>query len=1172
MSAALNRWSWKTTLLLASWLTIGSAALRADDKPLLSEYVVNLFDIEQGLPQNSATAMAQTPDGCLWFGTWGGLTRYDGSEFNAFTPVEVPELPTQRIVNVYHARDGRLWVSTLRGMACLKDGAWTALDKNSGWVGNYVRSFAETAGGELYATTFNGKIMRCFPDRFAELPPPSGSAGDGLLLHVAEDGGVWVVTPRFVGRLERGKWQETISARTWAKERFQGMASGRAGALWIITKERVRKYSGGKLVWEAPGAGQAYGVWQAVEDSQGTLWVGTMGNGLLRLTPDGRWRRFTKRDGLPANIVRSILEDREGTVWIGTETGGLVSLRPRIFHVWGRDQGMPEDNMLSVATDKSGRVFAGTFQEGASCIENRTVRRVLSPGSTRPTAGMINAVLVDRRGWLWMGAESIRVETTANEKLPDVPETLRKAIVNILLEDSRGRIWIGADNGLHCYDGTAFHYYTLPGAANSAGATEGVLGLAEAPNDGAILVSSNRVGALYRLHDDEFAAEPVAQAEKGSRFVSVYTDPDGTIWLGVERVNALACVRNGRLSYLTGAQGLPAGVHSFAPIIADAANNLWMGCAQGIVRVPRADLQAFLEGSKSESTAQLFTKADGLPTKDCSATGQTLAARDIQGKLWFATVKGLVQVEPERFRMNPAPPVIAIDKVLRDGVVVADRGLLLTSAPTDPVPVVVPPGSGRLEIHYSGLSLGAPDTVRHKYMVGGMDKDWIDVGNHRVAYLQPLGPGTYQFHVKAANNHGVWNEAATTLVLEVQPFYWETAWYRTFLVAGLMAAAGLAAWGMTRSRLRRQIERFEQQRALAREQARLASVLEATSDLVAFLDESGNVLYLNPAGRRMAGLAGGNRKCTRLNELHPRWARDLILKEGIPAARTAGTWSGETAILHGDGREIPVSQVIAVHYGEPGLNGSSPVSFLSTIARDISERKQAEEQLRGSLREKEALLKEIHHRVKNNLQLINSLLALQAARVADPATGDLLTESQNRVRTMALVHENLYRAGNLASIPLARHVESLCAHVLCSYGAAADRVQLDTHVDDVSIDLDRAVPCGLIINELLSNALKHAFPKGSSGKVWVACHTLSAGNYALVVRDNGVGLPASINPAHAESMGLQLVSDLTAQLGGTLTVERSGGTTFTICFRAEPPRTGGMRPAAAANGTGRHAP
>lgn len=1125
-----------------TWLgALNRPARASTQEPVDSEYLVTVYDIEHGMPQNSATAITQTPDGSLWFSTWGGLARFDGKEFTTFSRLEAPELPSNRVVNLHLDRDGRLWVSTMRGMACVKVGTWTAFDKESGWVGDYVRAFAEGPSQYLYATTFNGKVIRFLGDRFEELPAPPGSVSEGAYPHIDRMGNLWIVTPQFVGRFVHQKWEETIPVSTWAKESFLGMASGRNGTLWIITKERVRQYSGRRLVGEWPGTGTAFGVWQAREDSQGGLWIGTMDHGVYRLTPDGAWRHLSRDNGLPSNMVRSVFEDREGSIWVGTDGGGLVCLRPQLFQVWGRARGLPEDTIMSIAIDKQERVYIGMFKEGVVCLEGKTIRRLCLPGSTDPWTGTATAMLVDKQGRLWVGGEGIHV-FDGDKHRTFSPKQMGHHTVSLFLEDSRGQVWIGAYKGVYRFDGRDFQDYTLPGAPE-----EGTLAMGEDARDGTIWACGNVSGSVYRLRNDRFVAAPEVPAVKGSCFVGLLPGPDGSLWLGSERTSSLACLRGGRLTQITAANGLP-NTRSLSPLVLDGSGNLWIGSEQGILRLPRAELEAVIAERRRELTAQLFTKEDGLPTRGCSSAGQPQGIMDSQGRLWFATVKGAVVLDPKRFRLNSAPPVLAIDKVLRDGVEVARRNLLLTSSPQEPDPIVVPPGTERLEIHYSALCLWGPDKVRYKYMVEGLDKDWIDVGNQQVAYLQPLRPGTYRFHVKAANNHGVWNETATTLVLEVQPFFSQTIWYHVLMVGGLMGGAGLAAWGITRARLRRQIERLEQQRVLAREQARLALVLEATSDLVAFLDESGNILYLNPAGRRMAGIRDeAGVKGLTVSGLHPRWAAELIRQEGIPTATRAGTWSGETAVLHGDGREIPVSQVIAVHKGPDGF-----VSFLSTIARDMSERKHAEEELRGSLREKEALLKEIHHRVKNNLQLVTSLLSLQAAQGKDAAAGDILAECRDRVRTMALVHENLYRAGNLASVPLASHVESLCAHLVCSYGAASQRIELDTHVEDVQLGLDRAIPCGLIINELVSNALKHAFPDGRAGRVSVAIHALPDRKYAMVVSDNGIGLPPEVDPFRAESMGLQLLNDLTEQLEGTLSVDRAGGTTFTIRFDAEP--------------------
>ena len=201
----------------------------------------------------------------------------------------------------------------------------------------------------------------------------------------------------------------------------------------------------------------------------------------------------------------------------------------------------------------------------------------------------------------------------------------------------------------------------------------------------------------------------------------------------------------------------------------------------------------------------------------------------------------------------------------------------------------------------------------------------------------------------------------------------------------------------------------------------------------------------------------------------------------------------------------------------------------------------------ATLEEKEALLKEVHHRVKNNLQLVTSLLNLQANRIEDKAVAALFADSRDRVRSMALVHENLYRLGNFARVPMRAHLQSVCAHLLRAYAPQNGAVRLETALDDLKLDLDRAVPCGLIVNELVSNALKHAFPGGRGGVLRVA---LAASGEAchLSVRDDGVGLPGDYDPDTVDTIGLQLVEDLTSQLHGTLQYISKTGAEFIVTF------------------------
>jgi two-component sensor histidine kinase len=212
------------------------------------------------------------------------------------------------------------------------------------------------------------------------------------------------------------------------------------------------------------------------------------------------------------------------------------------------------------------------------------------------------------------------------------------------------------------------------------------------------------------------------------------------------------------------------------------------------------------------------------------------------------------------------------------------------------------------------------------------------------------------------------------------------------------------------------------------------------------------------------------------------------------------------------------------------------------------ERKKAQEQIKASLREKEILLKEIHHRVKNNLQIISSLLNLQAEYLKDTQTIAIFKDSQNRIQSMAIVHEKLYQSEDLATINLSDYIQDLVSNLSYSYEVNLESIVFKIDVEDVLLDIDTAIPCGLIINELISNSLKYAFPRGKSGEIWIKLKSSAKNQLRLIVSDNGMGLPENFDFNNTESLGLQLVDALTIQLKGTIEIDRARGTKFLITF------------------------
>jgi PAS domain S-box-containing protein len=340
-------------------------------------------------------------------------------------------------------------------------------------------------------------------------------------------------------------------------------------------------------------------------------------------------------------------------------------------------------------------------------------------------------------------------------------------------------------------------------------------------------------------------------------------------------------------------------------------------------------------------------------------------------------------------------------------------------------------------------------------------------------------------------------------------------------------------------------ERLEAEKAL-RESEEKFRVLAETSPTAIFLYQGEMIVYANPATERLFGYGADELLRMRFWD----WAhddfRELVRDRGLARLRgepVPGQYESRFVTRAGEDRWLVVAAGLIDYHGR----ATGVASFL-----DITEIKKAEEQVRSSLAEKEILLKEVHHRVKNNLQIISSLLDLQSDYILEEHSRRFIRESQDRIRSMALVHEQLYKSEDLAFIDFARYVDELVTSLCQSCMVSQERVRVRVAVRDIELGIDEAIPCGLIINELVSNALKHAFPGDTRGEVFIRGAMGEEGVVCLSVADSGVGLPPGLDFLNTESLGLQIVNLLTSQLRGTIDMQGDKGVTVTICFRVNP--------------------
>jgi PAS domain S-box-containing protein len=358
--------------------------------------------------------------------------------------------------------------------------------------------------------------------------------------------------------------------------------------------------------------------------------------------------------------------------------------------------------------------------------------------------------------------------------------------------------------------------------------------------------------------------------------------------------------------------------------------------------------------------------------------------------------------------------------------------------------------------------------------------------------------------------------------------------------------------------LRNITEKKEAEEAVRAGEETLRSILDSTGEAIYGVDAGDRCTFLNPACLRLLGYPKkedllGHRMHPLIHYRHPDGTE--YPAEACPVVRSLATGEGchidNEVFSRADGSVFPVEISTSPQWKDGKLAGAV-VAF-----SDISARKRLEAEMVQSLQEKEVLLKEIHHRVKNNIQVISSILSLQSNQATDPATREIFRETQNKVRGIALIHEKLYRSRSFSRINYEEYLKDIANHTFQSYTIDPGQVGLRIDAGGVAIDIGKAVPLSLIVTELLSNALKHGFPDGRKGEIAIAIRPVDR-NLVLTFSDNGIGLPETVSFDKGDTLGMRLLAGLTRQLSGTIAVDRTGGTAFTITFPVSDEESGAL--------------
>ncbi|HTI69063.1 MAG TPA: two-component regulator propeller domain-containing protein, partial [Candidatus Limnocylindria bacterium] len=775
---------------------MGTTLVAREMDILPGKYSVDVWQPDDGLPDSTVTSVVQTKDGYLWLGTFLGLARFDGLRFTVFG-LATPGLESDRIVHLFADAEGALWVASEYGqLSRYFAGKFTRLTAADGWPDYRVRSIAQAPDGSLLVTAgvedFGPRLLLRYRDgRFFEVLSGVDSPlvermqkmqplGD-TMVEAEKSGRVWVIQDRRLGYLEADHWREWRPPNGETTEAVVRIAASPRGGLWICSGGRVRRLVDGQWSADSPTFPwiSHHAITEMMEDSQGQLWMGSWVEGVHWFRPDGTVERMTAETGFPGDTVSSVCEDREHNLWVGTYGGGLLRLKPRDFFSYGRSEGLPAHAVMSVAQTASGDLWAGLNTGGLVRLrEGRFEGPMSMPFDWH--RGTIRTLQARRDGTLWMGTSGpdILQWQEGGVSLQGRRNELGVGRVYGLFEDRKGALWIGGEKGLTVLDGPRMYSFTtLDGLS-----TNFVWAITQ-DRQGDLWIGTAG-GGLNRLHAGTFHAFTTRDGLAIDSVRCLLADDDGTLWAGTWG-GGLSRLRGGKFTTYSSASGLPG--NTIGAILDDHLGHLWLNTDRGIFRVAQKEWDAVASGQKSRVEGTVYLRADGLPSVQC-ASGSPTGIRAQDGRLWFAMEKGLCVVDPRQIGFNSTPPLAVIEQIDVNGVRVFSNGLQVSSnaPPARDVPLRVPPGGRQVEIRYTGLSLSAPERVRFRYRLRGLEDQWEEADTRRVASYHSLGPGWYSFQLHVANNDGVWSPQAASFDFRVLPFWWQTTWFRSLAAMTLL--------------------------------------------------------------------------------------------------------------------------------------------------------------------------------------------------------------------------------------------------------------------------------------------------------------------------------------------------------------------------------------------------
>ncbi len=762
----------------------------ASSKPL-TEYTHTVWTHKDGIPSAFIYSIAQTQDGYLWLATTDGLVRFDGVRFVHWRPKTGHTELLGVVRSLCAARDGSLWIGTATGLV----GHIRGDDLTTSSIGAQIEAMLEDRDGTLWVTTEN-YLLRFHPATQEQIDTAIALPGSFLSGPLQDkSGSIWFSTDSGVLRLDprdpQARFIKIVKGKFWLSE-------DRGGTIWITSPDGfTQPIREGRALSDNKIATETFNVRTVLRDSEGNTWIGTLGDGLVRLGTNSegvkKMEKFGERDGLSAEFVWCLLEDREHNVWVGTENG-LNRFRDEKVVTLTRREGLVSGEVDGLAAGTNGTIWAST-PIGVNRIDGEH-RDLYLKGVT------IMGLSTDRENTLWAGTNRgvVRGENGNWRYLP-MPTGIHLQNVTVVAEDHENGVWLfDARKGLYRWaDGRITDFSNEPLLKGKS------IFAARADGRGRVWFGLNEGGVVV-FDGSRFHSYSESDSLAGGSVNAVHIDDNATVWIGTE--HGLSRFDGQRFVTWNIANGLPG--QRVLWILSDSGGRIWLGYSTGVACISRSELDQAARDLSHRVAYSFLDDGDGLKGNP-DRGWQSPAVRASDGKLWFRTSEGVAIIDPQELTRNLVVPPVYVERMIADGAVVDATQL-----------VRLRPLTRDIEIDYTALSLAEPRKVLFRYKLEGFDSDWRDAGTRRQAFYTNLQPHAYRFRVLASNNDGVWNESGVTLDFDLLPAFYQT---RSFLLLCIVVLI-ILAWGAYRLRVWQVTtqlrERFEER---LKERTRIAQEL-----------------------------------------------------------------------------------------------------------------------------------------------------------------------------------------------------------------------------------------------------------------------------------------------------------------------------------------------------------